>query len=95
VTAQKHSTVWDGAETLFDINFLALGVDPDEAWRLASKDGRVLKVGRTRAALPRNGRTVVRLWPAREAAHAPSRTAKLPAGGKVIASGPSRGKIRP
>ena len=31
VTTQKHSTVWDGAETLFDINFLALGVHPDEA----------------------------------------------------------------
>jgi hypothetical protein len=30
--------------TLFDINFLALGVDPDEAWRLAH--GRELKVGR-------------------------------------------------
>jgi hypothetical protein len=44
VTSQKHSTVWDGAETLFDINFLALGVDPDEAWRLAR--GRELKVGR-------------------------------------------------
>jgi hypothetical protein len=26
--------VWDGAETLFDIIFLALGVDPDEVWRL-------------------------------------------------------------
>jgi hypothetical protein len=33
-------------ETLFDINFLALGVDPDEAWRLASEGGRELKVGR-------------------------------------------------
>ena len=44
MTSQKHSTVWDGAETLFDINFLALGVDADEAWRLAN--GRELKVGR-------------------------------------------------
>lgn len=44
VTSQKHSTCWDGAKTLFDINFLALGVDPDEAWRLAN--GRELKVGR-------------------------------------------------
>jgi hypothetical protein len=46
VSSQKHSTVWDGAETLFDINFLALGIDPDEAWRLASEDGRELKAGR-------------------------------------------------
>jgi hypothetical protein len=45
VTTQKHSTVWDGAETLFDINFLALGVDPDEAWKLASEGGRKLKIG--------------------------------------------------
>jgi hypothetical protein len=43
VTTQAHSTVWDGDQTLFDINFFALGVDPDEAWRLAN--GRKLKVG--------------------------------------------------
>jgi hypothetical protein len=46
VTSQKHSTVWDGAETLFDANFLALGVDPDEAWSLANEGGCELKVGR-------------------------------------------------
>jgi hypothetical protein len=52
VTTQKHSTVWDGVETLFDINFLALGVDPDEAWRLAK--GRELEVGRElRCSTPR------------------------------------------
>jgi hypothetical protein len=46
VTSQKHSTTWDGAETLFDINFLALGVDPNEAWALARDKGRVLPVGK-------------------------------------------------
>ena len=46
VTSQKHSTCWDGAETLFDLNFLAMGVDSDEAWRLASEGGRHLRVGR-------------------------------------------------
>ena len=45
VTTRKHSTVWDGAETLFDINFLALGVDPDEAWELAGSGNRQLKIG--------------------------------------------------
>lgn len=46
VTSQKHSTVWDGENTLFDFNFSALGVDPKEAFRLASKNGNELKVGR-------------------------------------------------
>ena len=36
VTSQKHSTVWDGAETLWDTNFAALGVSPKEAWELAN-----------------------------------------------------------
>ena len=46
VTSQAHSTCWDGDETLFDLQFLALGVAPDEAWRLARTRGRVLRVGR-------------------------------------------------
>lgn len=46
VTSQKHSTVWDGKETLFDMNFLALGIDPDEAFKLANK--RQLKPGKHR-----------------------------------------------
>jgi hypothetical protein len=37
VTSDKHSTVWDGEETLFDFNFLALGVPPDECFRLADR----------------------------------------------------------
>jgi hypothetical protein len=46
VSSQAHSTVWSGTDVLFDLQFSALGVDPDEAWELASKGGRVLRVGR-------------------------------------------------
>ena len=46
VTSQKHSTVWDGEDTLFDMNFSALEVDPDEAWRLATFEGRILPAGK-------------------------------------------------
>lgn len=48
VTSQKHSTVWDGETTLFDMNFSALDVDPDEAWELANHRGRILKPGKMR-----------------------------------------------
>ena len=48
LTSQEHSTVWDGAETLFDFNFLALGVPADEAFQLANEKhlpvGKELKV---------------------------------------------------
>lgn len=37
VTSQKHSTVWDGDSTLWDGNFLALGVPANEAWGLAAE----------------------------------------------------------
>lgn len=43
VTSPKHSTVWDGDDTLFDLNFLAMGVSIEECWQLAHK--RVLKPG--------------------------------------------------
>ena len=33
----KHATVWDGDEMLFDLNFLALGIAPDECFALANK----------------------------------------------------------
>src|SRR5262249_52604516 len=39
----KHSTVWNGGDTLFDINFQALGIEPDECFKLAR--GKVLKPG--------------------------------------------------
>lgn len=46
LTSDKHSTVWDGEETLFDFNFLALGVAPDECFALANE--RQLPPGRQR-----------------------------------------------
>lgn len=44
LTSDDHSTVWDGDKTIFDLNFLALGVSPDDAYRLAS--GKELPVGK-------------------------------------------------
>jgi hypothetical protein len=37
VTSQKHSTVWDGDTTLWDLNFAALGIDPDLCWKDAAE----------------------------------------------------------
>jgi hypothetical protein len=48
ITADKHSTVWDGDSTLFDLQFSALGVTPDEAYRLARWGGEVLASGKYR-----------------------------------------------
>jgi alanine-alpha-ketoisovalerate/valine-pyruvate aminotransferase len=45
VTSDDHSTVWDGETTLFDLNFLALGVSPAECYRKARRKGVVLKPG--------------------------------------------------
>jgi hypothetical protein len=46
VTSRAHSTVWSGEDLLFDFNFLALEVDPNEAWALARTKGRVLPIGK-------------------------------------------------
>ncbi len=35
ITSDCHSTVWDGHDTLFDFNFLALGVAPEDCFALA------------------------------------------------------------
>ena len=35
ITSQEHSTVWDGERLLFDFNFLAMGVSPEECFKLA------------------------------------------------------------
>ena len=43
LTSDDHSTVWDGDQTLFDLNFVALGVPPEECFRLAN--GKQLKPG--------------------------------------------------
>ena len=44
LTTQAHSTVWGGELTLFDMNFSALQVPPQEAFALAC--GRELKPGK-------------------------------------------------
>lgn len=50
MTSEKHSTVWDGKETLFDFNFLALGVPPDECFAMANErhlaPGKQYRAGR-------------------------------------------------
>jgi hypothetical protein len=38
LTSPQHSTVWDGGCELFDLNFLALRVPVEDAWRLAARD---------------------------------------------------------
>ena len=35
LTSDRHSTVWDGHFTLFDLNYSALRVDPTECFQLA------------------------------------------------------------
>jgi hypothetical protein len=35
ITSEKHSTVWDGGDTLFDFNFQAFGIDPNECFDAA------------------------------------------------------------
>jgi hypothetical protein len=35
ITSDRHSTVWDQDRTLFDFNFQAFGIDPDECFRMA------------------------------------------------------------
>src|SRR6266446_7054398 len=48
VTSAKHSTVWDGAEMLFEFNFLAFGVPADECFKRAFEGGTVLPPGKFR-----------------------------------------------
>ncbi len=48
LASDKHSTVWDGELTLFDMNFSAFRVPPEEAFALAweseLKPGKLLTV---------------------------------------------------
>jgi hypothetical protein len=37
LTSNRHSTVWDGKHTLFEFNFQALGIPPNECFKLANK----------------------------------------------------------
>jgi hypothetical protein len=49
ITSDKHSTVWDGADTLFDFNFQAMGVPADKCFEDAHDEvllpGKHMKVG--------------------------------------------------
>jgi hypothetical protein len=48
VRSVKHSTVWDGAETLFEFNHLAYGVPAQKCFDLARVDGVVMRPGKFR-----------------------------------------------
>jgi hypothetical protein len=48
ITSHRHSTVWDGERTLFDLNFLAFGVPPQECFDMAYEEE--LPVGEYRKA---------------------------------------------
>jgi hypothetical protein len=47
ITSEKHSTVWDGGDTLFDFNFQAFGIDPnkcfEDAFEKELKPGKYLR----------------------------------------------------
>jgi len=36
LTSDRHSTLWDGRRTLFDLNYVALGISVAECWALAA-----------------------------------------------------------
>jgi hypothetical protein len=45
VTCRTHSTVWDGQQTLFELNYLAFGVSAQDCWKDATTDGALLRPG--------------------------------------------------
>jgi hypothetical protein len=45
VSSSRHSTVWDGDRTLFEMNFVAFGFPPDVCWDLAAEGGKILAPG--------------------------------------------------
>ncbi len=55
ITSKRHSTVWDGKKTLFDLNFIALEVRPKEAFELAYckelKPGKLMTVAYPKSSL--------------------------------------------
>lgn len=46
VTSQKHSTVWNGKDVLFEFIHQAVGVSPKECWEMASHHGKCLVPGK-------------------------------------------------
>lgn len=67
VTSDKHSTVWDGTHTLFEFNFLAFDIPPQECFDLAFEDGKVLSPGKLRRTNP-----VAEDWPKAARGQSPS-----------------------
>lgn len=47
LTSDKHSTVWDGNDTLFDMQFLALGVTAQDAFDMAYEEGELIEIGQS------------------------------------------------
>lgn len=45
LTSDKHSTVWDGDVTVFDLNFMALQVSPRDCVKMAGSNGWELHPG--------------------------------------------------
>jgi hypothetical protein len=49
LTSDKHSTVWDGKDTIFDFNFPAMGLTADKCYEAATAEGaRELSPGKLR-----------------------------------------------
>jgi hypothetical protein len=46
ITSAKHSTVWNGADLLFELNYLAMDISARECFEAACTDGRVLRIGK-------------------------------------------------
>ncbi|MBR1187301.1 hypothetical protein [Bradyrhizobium sp. AUGA SZCCT0160] len=48
LSSELHSTVYDGHGMLFDFNFCALGIEPEEAYLMSRNEGkgRILKPGK-------------------------------------------------
>jgi hypothetical protein len=42
LTSEEHSTVWDGKDTLFEFNYLALGISAKECFARANGEELLL-----------------------------------------------------
>jgi hypothetical protein len=80
LTSDLHSTVWDGDRTLFELNFLAFGIPPQECFDLANV--KELPVGKYRQS------SLAEHWKEEKARHeqeATRRSATSPASSRPIA----------
>lgn len=46
VSSERHSTVWNGKDLIFEFNFQAFGISADDCFSIAKTNGRILKIGR-------------------------------------------------